>query len=63
VAPGVTRFEREDVYLCRQGDRGDIGSPYPIRTLSTVALYDPDRERPNAVRDLLAKTERGATKS
>jgi hypothetical protein len=28
-----------------------------------IRLYDPDRERPNAVRDLLAEIERGATES
>jgi hypothetical protein len=27
-----------------------------------IRLYDPDRERPNAVRDLLAEVERNAEK-
>ena len=31
--------------------------------LDLIRLYDPDRERPNAVRDLLAEIERGPSKS
>jgi hypothetical protein len=39
-------------------------NPLPLSIVrDLIRIYDPDRERPNAVRDLLAKIEREATKS
>jgi hypothetical protein len=50
------------------GDLDPNGSTTDVRMARSIVrdlirLYDPDRERPNAIRDLLAHIERGATKT